>query len=57
MDENFIEGPERGGCADGQCSIENAPANDSSEGPIEKATLKGLFSLMKKSDIFLNLGY
>ncbi len=60
MEENYIEGPERGGCVDGQCSIEEG-AKDSEKGTIEKGTiekgtLKGLFSLMKQTDIFINLG-
>ncbi len=55
MEENYIEGPERGGCVDGRCSIEEGD-RDSEKGTIEKGTLKGLFSLMKQTDIFINLG-
>ena len=42
---------------DGQCSIEEGDDKGSAKGTLEKDTLKGLFSIMKQSDIFLNLGY
>jgi len=52
-----MKGPERGGCVDGRCSIEEGADAGAATGTVEKATLKGLFSLMKQTDIFLNLGY
>ena len=55
MEENYIEGPEKGGCVDGQCVIDSA-SSEEKKGSIEKGTLKGLFSLMKESDIFISIG-
>ena len=52
-----LRSTERCGCVDGQCSIGVGADAGSSPGTVEKATLKGLFSLMKQTDIFLNFGY